>query len=179
MTNYEELAEKIKEISIQTKRLLIRPFCDHDEDGLFELFHDENTMRMDADFPIIDKNDEFMRRIDVVKNGPLVWFFSEEIESTDFVGYVMLQDENEAVALGFAITAEKQGMGYGTEMLNAIIHLLQENGVEEIRIKTWEKNIPCQKLAEKLGFNKVGIVANDHKDSLTGEIGNSFLYSLK
>ena len=26
------------------------------------------------------------------KEGPLIWFFSEEQKSSDFVGYVMLQD---------------------------------------------------------------------------------------
>ena len=59
---------------------------------------------MDGDLPILEKNEEFVRRINLVKEGPLIWFFSEERCSHDFVGYVMLQDEGDAIALGFAVT---------------------------------------------------------------------------
>ena len=55
---------------------------------------------------------------------------------------------------------------------------LFDNNVKEIRLKTWEKNLPCQKLAEKLGFEKVDVIKGDHKDSFTGEISDCFLYSL-
>lgn len=175
---YSELAEKLKSEVCKTAHLTIRPYQDCDEDGLFELFHDEYTMRMDGDKPIFEKNEEFYRRINLVKEGPLIWFFSEEQKSSDFVGYVMLQDEGDAIALGFAITSSKQHKGYGYEMVNSVINTLFNCGVREIRIKTWEKNLPCQKLAEKLGFRKVDIVKGNHKDSYTGEISDSFLYSL-
>jgi hypothetical protein len=71
MINYQELALKMQGKSVQTKNLTIRPFRNSDEDGLFALFHDENTMRMDGDFPFYEKNNEFKRRIDLIKN--LVW----------------------------------------------------------------------------------------------------------
>ncbi len=173
------LSDMLKAKNIKTEHLIIRPYSDRDEDGLLELFHDENTMRMDGDKPILEKNEEFIRRIDLVKNGPLIWFFSEEERSSEFVGYVMLQDEAEAIALGFALTASKQHRGYGYEMIDAVINLLFSSGVQEIRIKTWEKNIPCRRLAEKLGFKQASVVENDHKDPITGETGNSILYSLK
>ena len=89
----------------------------------------------------------------------------------------MLQDEKDAVALGFAVTAAKQHMGYGSEMVGCIADTLFENGVHEIRIKTWERNLPCQKLAEKLGFRKTDVIKGDHRDPGTGEMGSSFLYS--
>ena len=59
MINYQELALKMQGKSVQTKNLTIRPFRNSDEDGLFALFHDENTMRMDGDFPFLEKNNEF------------------------------------------------------------------------------------------------------------------------
>ncbi len=176
---YSMLSEKLRTKRIRTDRLLIRSYEDRDEDGLLELFHDENTMRMDGDKPILEKNEEFIRRIDLVKNGPLIWFFSVNKMSSEFVGYVMLQDEKDAIALGFAITASKQHKGYGYEMIDAIINLLFICGIPEIRIKTWERNIPCRRLAEKLGFKQVSIIENDHKDPITGETGNSIRYSLK
>lgn len=177
--HYDELAQRIKAKTRRTERLILRPFCDTDVDGLLELFHDENTMRMDGDRPILEKNQEFYRRIDLIKHGPLIWFFAEEEKTAAFVGYVMLQDEGEAVALGFAMTAAKQHRGYGFEMISAVVHMLREEGVKEIRIKTWEKNLPCQKLAKKLGFEKEGSIKGDHTDPLTGEIGDSYLYVLK
>ena len=177
--NYTELCRKAKTETRETEHLILRPFRDEDEDGLLELFHDENTMRMDGDNPIFEKNDEFARRISLIRNGPLIWFFSEEKKSSEFAGYIMIQETAEAAALGFAVTAAKQRRGYGSEMLSAAIDFLHENGVREIRIKTWEKNVPCQRLAEKLGFQKVSIIKNDHKDPLTGETGDSYLYSLK
>ena len=176
---YSELAERLKSTTCKTERLFIRHYYEKDEDGLFELFHDENTMRMDGDLPILEKNGEFIRRIDLIKEGSLIWFFSEEKKNSEFVGYIMLQDEGDAIALGFALMAKKQHMGYGYEMVGAVIKHLFDCGVGEIRIKTWEKNVPCQKLAEKLGFEKTGVIKGDHKDSLTGETGDSFVYSLK
>ena len=177
--NYDKLSQRIKTRTYSTTHLTLRPFCAADEAGLFELFHDENTMRMDGDRPILEKKEEFARRIDLIKHGPLIWFFAEEEKTAAFVGYILLQDEGDAVALGFAITAAKQHKGYGFEAVSAIIHILRAEGVKEIRIKTWEKNIPCQKLAEKLGFEKVRVIQNDHKDPLTGKVSGSYLYALK
>ena len=177
--NYNELKSTIKEKIWETNRLSVCPFRSEDEDGLFELFQDENTMRMDGDTPLLEKNEEFKRRIELVKNGPLIWFFYHEKLSSEFVGYVMLQDEGDAVALGFAITASKQHMGYGTEMLGSLVDVLKENGVKNVRIKTWEKNTACQKLAEKCGFKKINLVKNNHKDLLTGDVSDSYLYSLE
>ena len=177
--DYQELGRMIKTKTLRTERLILRPFCDRDEEGLLELFRDENTMRMDGDRPILEKNGEFLRRIDLIKNGLIIWFFSEDVKSAAFVGYVMLQDAGDAVALGFAVTAAKQHMGYGYEMVSAVVHLLQESGVKEIRIKTWEKNLPCRRLAEKLGFEMKRVIKTDHRDTLTGEVSGSFLYALK
>lgn len=176
---YSELAKKLETATSETRNLIVRPFRNSDEDGLLELFRDQNTMRMDGDTPILEKNDEFIRRINLIKEGPLIWLFSEEKKSSDFVGYIMLQDEGDAIALGFALTASKQFMGYGFEMVEAVIKMLFNCGVEEIRIKTWEKNLPCQKLADKLGFIKTDIIKGKHKDPLTGEISDDIQYSLK
>lgn len=176
---YSELAKMLKATNCETKNLIVRPFRDSDEDGLLELFRDQNTMRMDGDIPILEKNDEFIRRINLIKEGPLVWFFSEEKRSSDFVGYIMLQDEDDAIALGFALTASKQHKGYGSEMVEAVINMLFDYGVAEIRINTWEKNLPCQKLADKLGFIKTDVIKGKHKDPVTGQVSDDYLYSLK
>ena len=155
--DYSELGNRIRDKACLTERLVIRPYCEKDEDGLLELFRDERTMYMDG--------------------GPLIWFFAEERATSDFVGYIMLQDEKDAVALGFALTAAKQHLGYGSEMVGSIVNTLFESGIREVRIKTWEKNTPCQKLAEKLGFEKAAVLKKDHRDPVTGELSNSFLYS--
>lgn len=175
----ERSAVKIQPIRLSTERLILRPYRDPDEDGLFALFHDAYTMRMDGDSPITEKNAEFRRRIDLVQNGPFVWFFLEEKNTSDFVGYIMIQEEAEVFTLGFAVAAEKQQKGYGTEAAAAVIDLLRKNGAKEIRIKTWEKNLPCQKLACRLGFEMTDIRCSDHLDPVTGEISNSYVYSLK
>ena len=175
--DYTELGRRIKASTCKTEHLVVRPYCEKDEDGLFELFQDEQTMYMDGDRPIFEKNAEFARRIELIKNGPLIWFFAEEKVTAGFVGYVMLQDEKDAVALGFALTAARQYMGYGAELVGSVVDTLFENGVAEVRIKTWEKNLPCRKLAEKLGFEQVAVIKEDHRDPITGELSSSFLYS--
>ena len=75
---YSKLAEMLKEKSCKTDRLIIRPYRDRDENGLLELFRDVNTMRMDGDQPIIETDAEFFRRIDLIKNGPLIWSFRKK-----------------------------------------------------------------------------------------------------
>ncbi len=81
---YSELAKKLETATSETRNLIVRPFRNSDEDGLLELFRDQNTMRMDGDTPILEKNDEFIRRINLIKEGPLIWFFSEEKNSSDY-----------------------------------------------------------------------------------------------
>lgn len=64
-------------------------------------------------------------------------------------------------------------------MVKAVIDILFECNVPEIRIKTWERNIACQKLAEKLGFAKTDVIKDDHTDSFTGEVSDCYLYVLQ
>ena len=62
-------------------------------------------------------------------------------------------------------------------MVGSVVDTLFENGIREVRIKTWEKNTPCQTLAEKLGFEIAAVLKKDHRDPVTGELSDSFLYS--
>ena len=64
---YSELAKKLETATSETRNLIVRPFRNSDEDGLLELFRDQNTMHMDGDTPILEKNDEFIRRINLIK----------------------------------------------------------------------------------------------------------------
>ena len=170
---YEGLKDRLSGLRLESPRLRIRGFQSSDEEGLFTLFHDDYTMYMDGDVPILEKNDEFRRRIGLIKSGSLIWFFLENKENGDLVGFVMLQPvsdpEEKATALGYSLTSVYQRQGYAKEALLSLFEALRSAGTERVYANIWERNLPSQKLVTRLGFHEYGRTRDAHRDPKSGE----------
>ena len=182
MLFYERLKDSLAGLSFDSSRLRIREFQSSDEAGLFTLFHDDYTMFMDGDIPIIEKNDEFYRRIDLIKSGALVWFFLESKENGDFVGFIMLEPvsdpEEKAVTVGYCLTSAYQRQGYAKEALLSLFEALHSIGTEHVLANIWEQNLPSQKLVKKLGFQEYGRTFNAHRNPKNGELSANIHFRL-
>ena len=173
MLFYERLKTSLSGLNFESPRLRIREFQSSDEEGLFTLFHEDYTMFMDGDVPILEKNDEFYRRMNLIKFGSLIWYFLESKANGDFIGFVMLQPvsdpEEKAIAVGYSLTAAYQRQGYAKEALLSLFEALKSAGVEHIFANIWEQNLPSQKLVKNLGFSECGRTCNAHRNPKNGE----------
>lgn len=180
MSFYDVIKESLRNEKIETRHLLIRPFEERDEKGLFEQFHDANTMYMDGDTPIYEKDDKFRGRIKFIQSGELIWFFIEMNETKDYVGYILLKPADDrkvnTVEIGCSLTVNHQNKGLGYEALTAVIELLKKHGTEMLTAKVWEKNIPSQKLVRKLQFVEEGVKHKSHLDPRTSEVTDTIMF---
>ena len=173
MSFFEGLKNSLSGLAFETPRLRIRGFKDGDEEGLLTLFGDETTMFMDGDVPITEKNAEFARRVELIKSGPLIWFFLENRENGDFVGFIMLQPapegEGRAVTVGYSLTPAYQRQGRAKEALLSLFEALKAAGTERVLANIREKNLPSRKLVGKLGFFEYGRTEGAHRNPKNGE----------
>jgi RimJ/RimL family protein N-acetyltransferase len=68
------------------------------------------------------------------------------------------KDCNYAVVHRFAINPDWQGMGMGETLMNLADKLCEMKNIGDIRADTHEQNEAMQKLLEKCGFEKIGVI---------------------
>ena len=83
-------------------------------------------------------------------------FSMVEKKNGDFIGNIELMDVHEGVAeLGIAITGEKQGRGFGTEAVRAVVeygaHAL---GLKRVFLKVFPDNARAIRVYAKCGFRE-------------------------
>lgn len=59
---------------------------------------------------------------------------------------------------GLAIHPDFSGKGFGKQMMQEIITLAKEMGILRLELSVGSENLPAQKLYEKLGFEKEGVL---------------------
>jgi RimJ/RimL family protein N-acetyltransferase len=91
--------------------------------------------------------------------GGWVQLTVEERGSGELVGDVGLspvEGEPGTIKIGYTIAPERQGRGYGTEAVGALVDLvLRDLGADVVRIHASADNVASIRLAEKLGFRFV------------------------
>ena len=126
------------------------------------------------------QNDDSERLIDLLEN--IGWFktlfnhskqeLTEKSGATHLVIYLSLQpetilggisfskiDKDDFCEIGFWIYPEHQRKGYCTEAIHILLDYLFLNwGLHRIQCLTHPKNIPTQKMLEKIGFMKEGVL---------------------
>ena len=159
--NYDVLKAELKDIRLETDRILIRNYIDSDEDGFLSIFQDERSMAMDGDKVIMEKNDTFYHRISMIKNRDLIFLIIADKINNDFIGYVLLnnypEDQESAITLGCSLVPEHQSKGYGYEAIRSIISTLRRSAVvKRILANAYTFNKPSLGLINKLGFTSTG-----------------------
>jgi ribosomal-protein-alanine N-acetyltransferase len=77
------------------------------------------------------------------------------------LGYgIMSMAVGEAHILNLCVMPEKQGRGYGREILLCMLDLAKARNTETVFLEVRLSNEPAKRLYERVGFNEVGIRKN-------------------
>jgi ribosomal-protein-alanine N-acetyltransferase len=87
------------------------------------------------------------------------WFFVEKKDRTR-IGYVCHYLVGGKLAeIGYALIPSERGKGYGTEAVKVIVdYLFLSRSVVRIQVQTDDENRASQRILEKSGFRKEGII---------------------
>ena len=83
---------------------------------------------------------------------------------SDIEGAWKTEGENYLVVHRFGINPDWHGMGFGTALMGLADKICEVKKIPSIRVDTHEDNIGMQKLLEKCGFEKCGIIHLENGD---------------
>lgn len=150
-------------LTIETKKLKLRELDTSDEDCLYDILSDKETMQY---YPSpYDKNQvrAMMRKTkeSYKKNGFGLWGIILK-EKNKFIGQcgITKQDINGIIVpeIGYHVNKEFWRKGFATEASAACLKYgFEKLQLIELYIHTYIRNIPSQRVAEKLKMEKVKI----------------------
>lgn len=161
----------MKSITLETARLVLRPFQSQDAVDLFELLSDRDTCYDDAGYPPFEAmNEEYQKLMDSFVGDKCRIIIALK-ENNKAIGIIHLMNtERDAVSyeLGYLVNKNYRRKGYAFEALSALIDTLFADGVELLCATVFEYNEKSAALLKKLGFIQEGII---HKNIRHHEYG--------
>ncbi len=151
-------------IIIETPRLILREFDPEDLSGLYCLYEETNTSYidpLDEDRAIeLEKLKSYIKYVYgfygvglwatcLKENGRLIGRCGIQV--------AFLEGEAEGdYEIGYMISGKYAGTGYGTEVLEALIHYADEElDAKRVILQIHSKNLESLHLAEKMGFKHI------------------------
>jgi RimJ/RimL family protein N-acetyltransferase len=165
-------------IIIETERLLLREFTEHDATLIYELNIDPDVTRFTHD-PVKDLDHAFeilqetiLPQYVLYRHGRWTVFTKHSMEFIGWCGLKYRAELNE-IDLGYRFKKEAWGKGYATEAAYASI----KYGFEKLQLKCITgraeiKNIGSWKVLEKCGMTYIGVQEVDDYPVKTYEIFN-------
>ncbi len=148
---------------IETDRLVLRDWKTEDLPLFVKMNKDRRVMRYFPAFLTDKETQSFFYRIqsEFERNG---WgLYAVELKSTGrFIGYVGLHeigfeaDFAPGVEIGWRLDADYHNQGLATEAAKAVLILARSKGLKRLFSFTAKKNIPSERVMQKLGMTKVG-----------------------
>jgi RimJ/RimL family protein N-acetyltransferase len=171
------------QITLRTKRLLLRPLGEADVPSLFEAFSDPRVMRywstppwssMDAAHALVERD------LKAMASGEYVRLAIERLEDGRLLGNCTLfriDGQCRRAEIGYGLAYFAWGNGY---MHEALLELL-EFGFSELKLNRVEadidpRNEPSARSLERLGFRKEGYLRE--RWIVGAEVSDSALYGL-
>ena len=149
-----------REFSIATERLILRELTEQDVPSLYEILSDPETMKY-YPAPYDLKGTEGWvnySRNSYAKNGFGLWAMTLKADGS-FIGQCGLHytniDGEKVPEIGYHVNKKFWNKGYATEAaLASLKYGFEKFHLPQIFIHTWVKNIPSQRIAEKVGMQK-------------------------
>ncbi len=165
-------------MTIQTKRLLCKPFSAEDACEILRIMTNECVKQtyLVPDFIseeqglktarrlIALSNDEKHCVLGIYRDGVLVGFLND-VEIAD-----------KSIELGYVITPVHQSKGYATEAFRAVIAYLFEKGYDEIIAGAFSSNAASIRVMEKCGMTRI---AKRAEIEYRGRLHHCVYYSIK
>jgi len=163
---------------IQGKKVIIRQMEFGDEDFLHQWRNDPVIMAYsELQYGFLRSKEAF--RLEVKRNAENLEMFpaektfiickKESLEPIGDIVYRNLDKRNQSAELGVEIAnIEERGKGYGSDALYCFIDFLFKFlNLNRIELKTLVDNVAAQRLYEKLGFKRIGLIRDAVFDSRT------------
>jgi len=106
------------------------------------------------------------------------WFVIEKKDGAK-IGFILYFTNQPRgwIEIGYALLPPEMGKGYGTEAVQIMVdYLFLSKDIMRIQATTDERNKPSQRVLEKVGFKKEGIIRKS--GFMRGEWVNDTLYSI-
>lgn len=169
--------------AIETERLVLREVTKNDAESLLAYLSDQQVTRHMGLDPFVsaeDALDEIEWYQSIFANGTgMRWGIT--IKGEDHVigscGFLNRTQKHNRSEIGFELSREHWGKGIAAEALSAVI----EYGFSELKLNRIEAliepaNSPSQKLVEKNGFTKEGLLRD--YEYTQGKYDDLYMYSL-
>ncbi|MET9376900.1 GNAT family N-acetyltransferase [Streptomyces sp. NPDC003035] len=156
------------DISINTDRLVLRPYDDADIPAFTEMMNDELiTAWTSIPHPYTRSDaEEWVRRIAPAERteGRGIVFAVTEFLTQRLVGTVHLRNTDWrtlATEVGYVTAPWARGEGYATESVLAVAQwLFRDRGFERLELRTAADNTASQQVAQKIGCISEGVLRN-------------------
>lgn len=137
-----------------TDRLYVRKFNECDEEGLYEILGDGQTMKFIEPPFTRDGTREFLCDICIGKGYALA---AELKDTGKLIGYILIKPCGDGLyETGWIFHKDYRGRGYAYEAVNAVFdYAFAELGASEFTASADERNQPSLNLIEKLGMKYV------------------------
>jgi RimJ/RimL family protein N-acetyltransferase len=169
--------------TLQTARLLLRPFADTDSEAIYALQSNPRVLRYWDSPPWTDpaRTAAFLaasRQIE--QDGSGARFAIETVQTRVFVGWCSMFRWNpvyRSLGIGYCLDEPAWGKGYATEAVGAMLHWAY-NALDLNRVDAEldTRNAASARVLEKLGFEQEGLRREDCV--VAGEVSDSWIYGL-
>lgn len=169
--------------TLQTERLVLRPFAASDGDDLFALQSDAHAMRYWDSPPWTDGTSvagflEGCQKMMDAGTGARVVI--ERRSDSAFVGWCTLNSwspDFRSASLGFSLSPRFWGNGYATEAADALLHwAFATFDLNRVQAEADTRNAASRRVLEKLGFQLEGMLREDC--IVNGVVSDSWVFGL-
>ncbi|MBE5993916.1 MAG: GNAT family N-acetyltransferase, partial [Paenibacillaceae bacterium] len=142
---------------ITTKRLVIRPYSDGDQEDMAALLMNEIVKKtyMISDFNTKEEAYSLFKKIQKLSYSDDHYEFGIYKDS-QLIGWVNdVSNDTVKVELGYVINPKYHNNGYATEVLKAVIEDLFMRGYNEVITGTFDTNKASIRVMEKCGMKRI------------------------
>ncbi len=148
---------------LETDRLVLRDWESDDLPLFKDMNKDERVMRYFPSVLTEKETESFFSRIQSEFDRNNWGLYAVELKSTGrFIGYVGLHeigfdaDFTPGVEIGWRLDADYHNQGLATEAAKAVLNLARSKGLTRLYSFTAKKNVPSERVMQKIGMTKVG-----------------------
>lgn len=169
--------------TIETERLLLRPFQASDGDPLFALQSDAEAMRYWDSSPWTDRSmvEKFFASGEAAaEDGTGLRVAIERRADGEFIGWCTFNSWEPAfrsASIGYSIAPAAWGHGYATEAAGAVLDWAYVTlDLNRVQAEADTRNIASRRVLEKLGFRLEGTLREDC--IVDGVVSDSWVFGL-
>jgi RimJ/RimL family protein N-acetyltransferase len=169
--------------TLQTARLLLRPFADTDSEAIYALQSNARVLRYWDSPPWTDRARAaaFMAACrQIEQDGSGARFAIESVQTRAFVGWCSMFRWNpvyRSLGIGYCLDEPAWGKGYATEAVGAMLHWAYDAlDLNRVDAELDTRNAASARVLEKLGFEQEGLRREDCV--VAGEVSDSWIYGL-